>query len=38
MELLSDFYRQQNGGGLAEQQRAYALACIREIWEGGEDA
>ena len=38
MELLSDFYRQQNGGDMSEEQRAYVLGCIREIWEGGADA
>ncbi len=38
MELLSDFYRQQNGSDFSEAQREYVLGCIREIWEGGEDA
>lgn len=38
MELLSDFYRQQNGGDMSEEQREYVLRCIREIWEGGADA
>lgn len=33
MELLEDFYRQQNGGGLSEAQREYAAKCIDEIWE-----
>lgn len=37
LELLTDFYRQQNGDTLSEQQREYALNCIREIWEGGEN-
>lgn len=38
MELLEDFYRQQNGAGLSDAQREYAAACIRDIWEEGTDA
>ena len=38
MELLEDFYRQQNGAGLSEVQREYAAACIRDIWEEETDA
>ncbi len=38
MELLEDFYRQQNGAELSDAQRSYAADCIREIWEEGADA
>lgn len=38
MELLEDFYRQQNGAELSDAQRSYAADCIREIWEEGTEA
>ena len=38
MELLEDFYRQQNGAELSDAQRSYAADYIREIWEEGADA
>lgn len=33
LELLEDFYRQQNGQPMGEEQRGFARALIEKIWE-----
>ena len=34
LELLEEFYRQQNGRPMGEEQRAFARELIETIWEG----
>ena len=34
MELFAEFYEKQNGRPLGEDQRAFSLALMEEIWEG----
>ncbi|MEG1427670.1 MAG: exonuclease SbcCD subunit D [Oscillospiraceae bacterium] len=34
--LFREFYAEQNGTELSEEQSAYVNACIRELWEGEE--
>ena len=33
MELFAEFYEKQNGQPLSEEQRAFSLALMEEIWE-----
>ena len=34
MELFSEFFEKQNGRPLSEEERAFSLALMEEIWEG----
>ena len=36
LELLEEFYEQQNGQPMDEEQRAFAQTLMERIWEEGE--
>ena len=37
LELLEEFYQQQNGQPMGEEQRAFARTWMERIWEEGEE-